>query len=277
MASDMGNQEDEVLLSGLESVKPMRKRAKILVGDSSAPIKDQLSTKNGEKEDREEEEEEIEQAQSTPRVPSFTVFSGPEHSQEQCSDSPPTDRLPDFFAPPSPLMGSGPNFSRLPATSSSKASENQHPFSFSFPLISSAPTNSLFMPSFPYPEPPQSPSPAGTHLDGVSNHRQGERSNVFPAFGFPPGRPSHPSGSGFIDPTTLMRRPSDQKEVQSNINHSDVSKEVLAGPVESESSTTTSGTEVPRMKRTMYGTELEGDTRFGDFGVEGNFWTGGRY
>ena len=31
------------------------------------------------------------------------------------------------------------------------------------------------------------------------------------------------------------------------------------------------------MKRTMYGTELEGDTRFGDFGVEGvasGFWAG---
>jgi hypothetical protein len=40
--------------------------------------------------------------------------------------------------------------------------------------------------------------------------------------------------------------------------------------------------DVPLMKRTMYGTELEGDTRFGDFGVEGvggngAFWTDGRY
>ncbi|OJT09495.1 hypothetical protein TRAPUB_14029 [Trametes pubescens] len=36
-------------------------------------------------------------------------------------------------------------------------------------------------------------------------------------------------------------------------------------------------TPVPPMKRTMYGTELEGDTRFGDFGVEGvatGFWAG---
>jgi hypothetical protein len=34
------------------------------------------------------------------------------------------------------------------------------------------------------------------------------------------------------------------------------------------------------VRRTMYGTELEGDTRFGDFGVEGvatGFWTGGRF
>ena len=32
-----------------------------------------------------------------------------------------------------------------------------------------------------------------------------------------------------------------------------------------------------QMKRTMYGTELESDTRFGDFGVEGvasGFWAG---
>jgi len=30
----------------------------------------------------------------------------------------------------------------------------------------------------------------------------------------------------------------------------------------------------------MYGTELEGDTRFGDFGVEGvamGYWSGGRF
>ncbi|KAI0361779.1 hypothetical protein OH77DRAFT_1390307 [Trametes cingulata] len=36
-------------------------------------------------------------------------------------------------------------------------------------------------------------------------------------------------------------------------------------------------TPAPPMKRTMYGTELEGDTRFGDFGVEGvatGFWAG---
>ena len=37
-------------------------------------------------------------------------------------------------------------------------------------------------------------------------------------------------------------------------------------------------TPAPRMKqRTMYGTELDADTRFGDFGVEGvamGFWTG---
>jgi len=34
------------------------------------------------------------------------------------------------------------------------------------------------------------------------------------------------------------------------------------------------------IRRTMYGTELEGDTRFGDFGVEGvatGFWTGGKF
>ena len=35
-------------------------------------------------------------------------------------------------------------------------------------------------------------------------------------------------------------------------------------------------TEAPIIRRTMYGTELDGDTRFGDFGVEGvasgSFW-----
>jgi hypothetical protein len=34
------------------------------------------------------------------------------------------------------------------------------------------------------------------------------------------------------------------------------------------------------VRRTMYGTELEGDTRFGDFGVEGvaaGFWAGSKF
>jgi len=38
--------------------------------------------------------------------------------------------------------------------------------------------------------------------------------------------------------------------------------------------------EAPPMRVTMYGTELDGDTRFGDFGVDGvatGFWTGGRF
>jgi hypothetical protein len=38
--------------------------------------------------------------------------------------------------------------------------------------------------------------------------------------------------------------------------------------------------DAPPMRVTMYGTELDGDTRFGDFGVEGvatGFWTGGRF
>jgi hypothetical protein len=34
--------------------------------------------------------------------------------------------------------------------------------------------------------------------------------------------------------------------------------------------------DAPAMKRTMYGTELDGDTRFGDFGVEGYWVLGGR-
>jgi hypothetical protein len=70
------------------------------------------------------------------------------------------------------------------------------------------------------------------------------------------------------------RRASKQSEVSSNL--------VAAGlgltMVRTGSSTDPMNhPEPPPAKRTMYGTELEGETRFGDFGVEGvasGFWSG---
>jgi hypothetical protein len=148
------------------------------------------------------------------------------------------------------------------------------------------------MPSFPYPEPPQSPSPAGTSSTGFLNHHQGERTDVFQAFGLPsPVRPSRPSAlrtagmaSRFVDPAELMRRASSK-------DRDGGSTKPGSGPSQTTMEETPSGSgsgsdalaDAPEMKRTMYGTELEGDTRFGDFGVEGvgtsgaGFWAGGRY
>lgn len=96
---------------------------------------------------------------------------------------------------------------------------------------------------------------------------------MFQAFGMPsPARSARASlaaaathgimGGGFVNPAQLSssRRPSDRER-------------------EDGRGDSATGADAPA-KRTMYGTELEGDTRFGDFGVEGvasGFWTGGRF
>lgn len=286
-ASDMTDLIEEGDKSGLlesdlaqKIVKPTRKRPKI--------FKDDEESKAGAANSTSEEE-----GETTTRVLNFTVFTGPDEPPEQYLDPPPpTERLPDFFAPPSPPPGLAPGFSRqgATATSTATASENQQPFGFSFLPISSTPAHSMFMPSFPYPEPPQSPSPAGTSSTGFINHRQGERTDVFQAFGLPsPVRPSRPSAlrtagaaSRFVDPAEIMRRAS-SKDGEGGLtkNNATVGQSRIEPTASGSGSSTPS--DAPEMKRTMYGTELDGDTRFGDFGVEGvgtsgaGFWAGGRY
>ncbi|KAJ7619163.1 hypothetical protein DFH06DRAFT_1106474 [Mycena polygramma] len=232
-------------------VRPTKKRAKLEL-------------------EAQEEDFEIEQesdAPSAPRVPSFTVFSG-EEEQPYIDPPPPTEGLPEFYAPPSPT-GSGTR--QGTTTSTQNASENQHPFTFAFLPISSTPANSGFtLPSFPYPEAPQSPSPAGpSHSTPARNH--GERTDIFQSFGLPPpGRPrsrvtstsagstaprdNNAGGMGtFVDPAALSSRlPDDDFGFMRDADG-----------------------DAPALKRTMYGTEMDGDTRFGDFGLEGvatNFW-----
>jgi hypothetical protein len=232
---------------------------------------------------QEEQEEDFEiepepDAPSAPRVPSFTVFSG-EEEEPYIDPPPPTEGLPEFYPPPSPT-GSGSRQGTM--TSTQNASENQHPFTFAFLPISSTPAD-YNLPSFPYPEAPQSPSPAGpSHSGHARNH--GERTDIFKSFGLPPpGRPrsrvtSTSAGSAasrdntvgsmgaFVDPAALTRRASDQERDEFGF---------VRPPLMADGEG-----DVPALKRTMYGTELDGDTRFGDFGLEGvasGFWTGGRF
>lgn len=196
--------------------------------------------------------------------PSFPVFTGQEEDPQL-----PIERVPNFYGPTSPPLMSA------PATSSANNVENQNLFSFSFVPIASTPAQAVYpltMGTFPHPEPPTSPSPAANADRPGSRH-----SDRLGAFGVPrsssraSGRaPSggslargEPSGSG-----GLQRAPS-SNEVASGL-----------GLTAIKTSATEQGTPAPPAKRTMYGTELEGDTRFGDFGVEGvasGFWAGGRF
>lgn len=257
-------------------VKPARKRAKMTNKQddqrkSTVPVSGHFQG----------EEEELPASD----IPRFTVFRGPgEHSDPL----PPNHLFPDLF-PPSPAAAE-PSFVRqgLKGTSSAHASENQQPFSFSFVPMSSTPAHGLFTPSFPYPEPPQSPSPAGINPPSFLNPLRGERTDVFQPFGFPnPSRPSRSRlggnmGGGFVDPAALTRGISDRDPVEISRNNAGNDTSMGSPEPGPSSGATEAVADVPLMKRTMYGTELDGDTRFGDFGVEGvgsngAFWAGGRY
>ncbi|KAF8446039.1 hypothetical protein L210DRAFT_3642335 [Boletus edulis BED1] len=193
--------------------------------------------------------------------PSFSVFSGREEDPP-----PPIERLPNFYGPTSPPLISA------PATSSANNVENQNPFSFSFVPIASTPAQvgyPLTMGTFPHPEPPTSPSPAANPDRPGSRH-----SDRFGPYGVPRSS-SRASGRGgslargeASGPSGLQRAPS-SNEVASGI-----------GLTVIKTSATEQGTPAPPAKRTMYGTELGDDTRFGDFGVDGvasGFWAGGRF
>lgn len=196
--------------------------------------------------------------------PSFSVFSGREEDPP-----PPIERLPNFYGPTSPPLMSA------PATSSANNVENQNPFSFSFVPIASTPAQAVYplaMGNFPHPEPPTSPSPAANPDRPGSRH-----SDRLGPFGVPrsSSRASGRAGSG----GSLARG---EASGSSGLQRAPSSNEVASGLglTAIKTSATEQGTPAPPAKRTMYGTELDVDTRFGDFGVEGiasGFWAGGRF
>ncbi|KAJ8521411.1 hypothetical protein ONZ45_g1886 [Pleurotus djamor] len=183
-----------------------------------------------------------------PRIPSFTVYQDPDPSDPP----PPINHLPEYFEAPGP--------SRLPSTSSSHAVEN-HPFDFSFPFTSTPANPRLIT---PYPEATQSPMPPMVGRGGLHG-----RSGAFRSLGL--GRPGDDQDSegSYVDPAALTRRASERHRGSSSDRTT-------------ASSSETRPPQDPSKPTTMYGTELEGDTRFGEFGMEGvtggqsshNFWTG---
>ena len=213
-------------------------------------------------------------------VPAFTIFTDSDEPSDYLDPLPPTDHLPEFF-PHSPSSASLAQETKS-TTATTNATENQqHNFNFSFLPISSTPVNAMYnMSGFPYPEPPQSPSPASANLTLLGRHAE-ERTDIFKEFGFPSptrvSRSHQEERGGFVNPAALTQQGSSgrQREISSN--------EVAAGlgltAVRTlPTSETASGFEDHPIKRTMYGTEE--DTRFGDFGVEGvasGFWASGKY
>lgn len=212
------------------------------------------------------------------RNSSFTVYNDTDEDRTPHSP-PPNNLLPYHYTsrledpPGSPRQGR--------STSSANAPENQ-PFNFSFLPGPTTPTPPLFIPPLPYPEPPQSPTPSGSSLPG-SLGNAAERTDVFKTFGMPPpdraGRLPGPSSDTTVNPAALSQRTPSHKKHQSSSNELGAGLGLLPS-VPSESNVSPEK-EIPAAKKTMYGTELEGDTRFGDFGVGGvftaGFWSGGRF
>lgn len=258
---ELGQEEE---LSEIEITKriarPAQKRAKLsssAITENADDCSGPLSGAQG--------SQDISPGPSQPSArPGFPIFGDPDYVEMP----PPTDSLLDFFAPPSPPLMSVPTTVGAP------------PDAFRFGCLpTSTPARFTFptaMGTFPHPEPPTSPSPAN-NVDRPRS-RQSERLGIFGHRRGSSGTTGR-SGSGGstggqesgINPSMwaggMQRQPS-SNEVASGL-----------GLTILRTAATEEGTPVPPARRTMYGTELEGDTRFGDFGVEGvatGFWAGGR-
>jgi hypothetical protein len=208
-----------------------------------------------------------------------------------------TDRDFDFFDNPTHLH---PADSQL---NPPQAEETQHPFSFAFPGVAPPPVASTPVPTaplpnpssspslsaIPYPERPHSPSPAPVpHRAVVTRPTQSE---AYRPFGFPPESRSLTGSSAThgsaIDPASLLRTPPQSSHELLGLDSDQIdgrrrasSNDIGAGLGMTSLPARVEDTPAAIVRRTMYGTELEGDTRFGDFGVEGvaaGFWSGSKF
>ncbi|KAG1867919.1 hypothetical protein DFJ58DRAFT_768344 [Suillus subalutaceus] len=205
-------------------------------------------------------------SQPSPR-PGFPVFGDPDYVEMP----PPTDSLLDFFAPPSP-----PSPPLMSVSTTAPAPPDTFRFGY---LPASTPARFTFataMGTFPHPEPPTSPSPANSADRPRS--RQSEHRGIF---GHRRGSSGTTGRSGSGGPTVGQEGGLNPSMWAGGMQRQPSSNEVASGLglTVLRTAATEEGTPVPPARRTMYGTELEGDTRFGDFGVEGvatGFWAGGR-
>lgn len=156
---------------------------------------------------------------------------------------------------------------------SSDQSESQNAFDLSFLPATSTPTYVAFPPSmgmFPLPQPPTSPSPA--------NNAERCETEGFGSSTLPQASSRSSSGRGVSGDSQAHVEASGSAGVQRVPSSNEVATGL--GLTVIKTSAADRGTPAPPAKRTMYGTELEADTRFGDFGVEGvasGFWARSRF
>ncbi|KAI0785967.1 hypothetical protein C8Q75DRAFT_893439 [Abortiporus biennis] len=298
-------------------VRPNKKRQKLgVLKDQSPPVLPAASAENDEFV-FEGMEDIVQPIQHSPG-PAFTVFSGPEPAEElpqgpllpQFSDRP-------AITPPNPSGVTTSTANANENAQPNQLVHPPFDFAFNiFQPMASTPMGGALeagLPSFPHPEPPTSPTPINNPaqpLLGARRERLGSQSGPSrPA----PARPRSAAGrqtSGSHDVLSSISGPSTSDRESSNntrtptrnptslpsipeVNPSQASSS-QPGPRGAGARKPPMGiglglagvvplpmppdTPAPPMKRTMYGTELETDTRFGDFGVEGvatGFWTSG--
>ncbi|KAI0082169.1 hypothetical protein K474DRAFT_1694476 [Panus rudis PR-1116 ss-1] len=289
-------------------IRPTKKRAKLAEGSSD------LGAPAGDLHYRGETAEAL-PVDHGPGFTVFTGPEDPEENYVE--PPPPTTRLSELLGLTStPGPNSVSPITTSTATGNENLPVN-HAFNFSFfnnPPLTSTPAGHVNAdeggepfhftePPPSLPEPPASPTPgsSGAGPNALPDRRRGRdmygnlgrgsvsRPSVLAA---PPSRsqpsigPSTsstpqpttphdiPEQQQFINPTDLMRPGTPQRHSAvpegglSNRPISAIRGIVSALPPE---------TPAPPVKKTMYGTELDSDTRFGDFGVEGvatGFWTG---
>ena len=261
-----------------QAIRPTRKKAKLAEREPtnrifSRPIHVDDGTEEGYDED-------VPVIPPVQRGPSFTVFSGPEEPPELSSNGPPATGLSDLFPTTTPPNGTTPL-----GTSSAHGAENQLPFTgnnaFTFTFASSLfqppPSTPLANLTIPVPEPPTSPSPA--YVERAGGRR--ERNDPFYPTGRPRSRTSRPASHNAhasSSRTTDTRRAGEANASPAPTGSATASDTSEAGSLTRTGSLTMPGlvplpvasdTPAPPTKRTMYGKELEMDTRFGDFGIEG--------
>lgn len=217
------------------------------------------------------------------RAPALkNIFQEPNDAPEGVNEQVGTTNLSDYLIiPSSPGTVPAPDYGRHDATSTGSVTVDQNVSTFPSPTQTPQihpHRQSLFnIPAFPYPETPQSPTPLGTgrHAESELDPNDEKQSDTFQSFGLPPlGPPLRMPNT--INPSALTARQDTDIPVARNVSFG-------LHMIPSSSSITPMQLDVegaPSKRVTMYGTELDGDTRFGDFGVEGvatGFWSGGRF
>lgn len=189
-----------------------------------------------------------------PKTPPNHPQSLPTLHEGGIDTPPPVDRLPDYYGTP-------PSQTRKRDDRQPNPIGNGHPFNFTFTVPVPRTPNPGFTMPFAYPEPPQSPTPGGHNNRARTLGGGTLRSDIFQALrrssqehsSESAGESSQALGP-FLDQSALVS----DSETPGNT--------ILSGMGESDGETS---------KRTMYGTEMESDNRFGDFGFESvnpSFW-----
>lgn len=219
------------------------------------------------------------------RAPAFNIFQEPNDALEGSNEQVSAARLSDYLiipSPPTTVSAADCGRHDTSNTASETADQNASTFPSSTsrtrtPQVHPNRQTLYGIPAFPYPEPPQSPTPGswGTGRN-ESDPNDENRSDMFQSLGLPPLSRPAPHMPSTINPSALTTRKDTDIPIGRNATFG-------LRMIPSSSSVTPmqlDAEEAPPMRVTMYGTELDGDTRFGDFGFEGiatGFWTGGRF